>query len=482
MTGPTVVKNAEWVVAWDGRQHRLLPQGTVVFEGDTIVFAGKEYTGPAAAELDASGCLVIPGLVDIHSHLSTEGRNKGFLEDQGNRKLGMSGLYEYLPAMGPVSPALTRAVLRFALVELLQSGCTTIVELGAHDEEGLQVFNELGIRAYVCPMFKSGAWYTPNGHELRYRWDEAGGREGLRQAVKFIEDHSGRFGGRLQSMLAPAQVDTCTADLLRETKRAAADLGVPVQLHAAQSTPEVREMIRRHGLTPIQWLDSIDFLDPGVIIGHAIFLSHHSQLEWRDGADDLSLLADAGAHVAHCPWVFARRGLAMESLSTYIRSGLTVGIGTDTCPTDMLEEMRTAAVVSKLMERDPQAPTAGEVFHAATVGGAEALGRDDLGRIAPGCRADLALIRTDRMGMAPARDPIKSLVYYGARAGMEKVVVGGRVVVENGRVPGIDESVLSSEIVKAQQAAMAGMAERDWAGRGHWGLSPLSMPLWDTED
>jgi cytosine/adenosine deaminase-related metal-dependent hydrolase len=301
----------------------------------------------------------------------------------------------------------------------------------------------------------------------------------LRNAAGFIEKNSGRFNDRLQSFLAPAQIDTCSEKLLKETQRCARDLGVRMTIHGSQSHVEVREMVRRHGMTPVQWLDHIGFLSPDVIVAHAIFLGHHSDIRWKDGPDEMALLRQSEPAVAHCPWPYARRGITMESFARYIRSGITVGLGTDSCPHNMLEEMRWAAVLSKAIERDTSAPTAGEVLHAATVAGAKALGREDLGRISQGSKADVVLVRGDRMPMVPLRDPIKSLVYYGTSQCIDTVLVDGRVVVKDGRVLAVDMEDLCREVQAAQGKAFGGSTHRDWADRDHWTMAPHSLPLWE---
>ena len=482
----TLIRGAEWVVAWDGKGHRLVRQGAVVVEDDRIAAVTAAGAAPPARvdrEIDASGCIVIPGLVSLHSHLASQPLVKGYLEDTGNRKLGGSGLYEFLPAAGIPALRGTLATLRYAVVELLQSGCTTVVDLvssnlGTFEQapiyDGyLGVLGELGIRAYVCPMYRSAAWYTENGHEVLYRWDEAAGRAGLRNAVQLVERTAGQHGGRVQSFLCPAQLDTCSEGLFRESQRAARDLGVRLTTHGAQSQVEVREMVRRHGLTSVQWLDRIGLLGPDLILANAIFLGHHSDVRWKEGPDELALLRDSGTAVAHCCWPYVRRGITMETFGRYVRAGVTVGLGTDSCPHDMMEEMRWAAIVSKALDKDTAIPT-------ATVGGARALGREDLGRLAPGAKADVVLVRADRIPMAPLRDPIKSLVYYNANRCVDTVLVDGRVVVRNGRVPGVDEVELCREVTLAQAESLADTGSRDWAGRDEWALSPLSFPLWDA--
>ncbi|MBI4277726.1 MAG: amidohydrolase family protein [Armatimonadetes bacterium] len=478
MATTTVIANADWVVGFDGKGHRLIKGGTVAFSGSTITYVGTAYKGPADTTIDGRGRVIIPGLISTHAHLMFEGRNKGFLEDQASRKLWMSGLFEYLPAMGAFDPEGLVDVLRFACVELVKSGCTTVFEMGWLNDETLAVLEESGLRVFTGPLYRSARWYTPNGHEVLYEWDEEAGKKGFRGALDFVEKRGGDWGGRLVGVLCPAQVDTCTPDLLRETMAAARQLKVGVQIHAAQSVSEHLEMMRRHGMTPVEFLAKHGVVGPDVIIGHAIFLAHHSMIRYADH-DDLGLLAQTGTHVAHCPWVFGRRGLHMESFGGYLRRGVNITIGTDTCPQDMMEEMRMAAVLSKNATNDTACPTAAETFTAATLGAARALGRDDLGRLAPGAKADVAILDGRTMNMRPLRDPIKSIVYYGASRSVETVVVDGRVVVKDGRVPGVDEHVLAERIQAAAERTLATVRERDWARRTHEQMSPLSFALWD---
>jgi 5-methylthioadenosine/S-adenosylhomocysteine deaminase len=154
-------------------------------------------------------------------------------------------------------------------------------------------------------MFRSGRWYTPNGHEVRYEWDEKVGRDGLDRALRLIERARQHPSGRLDGALYPAQVDTCTGALLRESAAAARERRLPLQIHAAQSVVEFHEIMRRHGKTPIEWLRQVGMLGANAIIAHAIFLDHHSWLHWPT-RNDLAHLAETGTTVAHCPTVFFR--------------------------------------------------------------------------------------------------------------------------------------------------------------------------------
>jgi 5-methylthioadenosine/S-adenosylhomocysteine deaminase len=200
---------------------------------------------------------------------------KGLTDEVGSRQLYMSSLYEYLPLFEADAEG-RRAATEVALCELMQSGVTTVCDLSAARDDWLDTLGASGIRVYAAPMFRSGRWYTPNGHEVRYAWDEEAGRDGLDRALRLIDRARQHPSGRLDGVLYPAQVDTCTEELLRDSAAAARERRLPLQIHAAQSVVEFQEIMRRHGRTPIEWLRQIGVLGDNAIIGHAIFLDHHS--------------------------------------------------------------------------------------------------------------------------------------------------------------------------------------------------------------
>jgi len=136
-------------------------------------------------------------------------------------------------------------------------------------------------------------------------------------------------------VLCPAQIDTCSEALLRDSATAARERRLPLQIHAAQSVVEFYEIMRRHGQTPIEWLETLGVLGPNAIVGHAIFLDHHSWLHWPT-RDDLPRLVATGTNVAHCPTVFSRRGITLEHFGAYRAAGVNLGVGTDTFPHNLI--------------------------------------------------------------------------------------------------------------------------------------------------
>ena len=175
--------------------------------------------------------------------------------------------------------------------------------------------------------------------------------------------------------------------------------------------------------------------------------------------------SDSGTSVGHCPHKYAKMANAAESFDRYVDAGVNMGLGTDTYPLDIVAEMRYASLISRLMDKKYYGARADRVFNAATVWGAKALGRDDLGKIAPGAKADIVIVdlRTTRYG--PARDPINALVEYGSGADVDTVLVNGEVVIEAGRSTRIDEAELYARADAAAKKAWDNWSKRDWAGR-----------------
>lgn len=130
---------------------------------------------------------------------------------------------------------------------------------------------QAGLRAYIAEVYSSASWVAPDGKRVDYEWDEAGGLEGFRKAVELIERIDGRANGRIRGFIGPAQIDNCTEELLRMSSQASEEMQVPLALHTSQAVFEFQEIVRRHGLTPVEWLESVDFLSDRCILGHVIY-------------------------------------------------------------------------------------------------------------------------------------------------------------------------------------------------------------------
>jgi cytosine/adenosine deaminase-related metal-dependent hydrolase len=460
----TTLYRAGCIVAFQDGQHRILRDGCLVVEDDEILHVGTTYDGPVDRVVTAPDRIITPGFINTHAHLDESPIDKSVQEDVGNRQFWLTGLIEILPTeMAGLDEEGARACVDYSLIELARTGTTTVVQMGGLEDYTADAIEASGLRGYVAPMYRSGHWFTPDGNRVDYAWDTDDGRSGFERGVRFVERLRGRADGRVQGLLAPAQVDTCSEALLRDSRAASDDLEVPLSLHASQGVWEFQEMTRRHGRTPVEWLSDIGFLGPRTLLGHAVFVSGNSWVNFA--GDDLGLLAGSGTSVSYNAWCFIRRGLVMESFADYVAAGITMCLGTDTAPQSMIESLRWTAIAGKVASRRTDVSTARDVFDAATVNAATALGRPDLGRIAPGAKADLLFWRADGFTMTPVRDPIRNIVYYAQPSDLADVVVDGRVVVEDGSVLGADVEAARSGVQRAGERMWSRWSDGDWAGR-----------------
>ena len=470
------VKNADWVVAWDAssRRHAYLEHGDVVFASDTLTFVGRDYSGRADETIDGRGLMVMPGLIDVHSHPCLEASYRGIREEHGVPEMYMSGLFERAGAYWPDDEG-KLACAEAAYCELLRSGVTTLVDISGEYPGWVELIARSGLRGVLAPSYASSRWVVRRSHLLEYEWNETAGRQAFEGALRLCDDLAKHPSGRLSGMISPAQIDTCTEDLLRDSIAAARERGLPFTVHCAQAAGEFHEMVRRHGITPIQWAHQIGLSGPGTLLGHAMFIDEHSWLHWWS-KKDIGIMADTGTSVAHCPTPFARYGHTLEHFGKYRQAGVNLGIGTDTVPQNLIEEMRWATVLARIAAEDIRSTEMADVFHAATAGGARALLREDLGRLAPGAKADLVLVDLKNPWMMPARDPLRSLIFHAADRAVRDVYVDGEPVVANGRVLTLDQAGALERLTAAQRRMEASVPARDARGRRSTEITPLSLP------
>ncbi|MGH6954751.1 MAG: chlorohydrolase family protein, partial [Alphaproteobacteria bacterium] len=469
--GVTLIKGG-WVVGFDGARHRLITNGAVAFEDDLIVHVGRAWEHEVAQVIDASGKLVVPGFISSHAHIASHSGDR-LIVDGGRRDFVRSGFLNYEPRKRAGGPAfLARedqgAALRFGLASLLRSGVTTVVEMGgAGDDQGrrlVELAGECGIRLYYAPGYTAADYAFDTEGRLERVWDEAAGLRGLEAAIAFIERNHDAHGGRIQGMLVPFEAFCATPLLLRRTKEAAERLGVGIAIHAAEQLYEFHEALRTKGRTPVGVLEAEGFLGPEVILGHCAYVDGHS-LTGYPYAGDLAALARSRASVAHCPVALSRRGAMLESFQRYLDHGVNLSIGTDSYPLDIIDEMRWASILCKVHEANNESASARDVFNAATLGGATALRRGDLGRLASGAKADIVVVDFERLRVGPVSDPIRALVHSANAELVDRVIVAGRTVVDGGRLTMWDENRVLREARASTERVWDSFPDYHWSGR-----------------
>jgi cytosine/adenosine deaminase-related metal-dependent hydrolase len=343
----------------------------------------------------------------------------------------------------------------------------------------MKQIERFGTRGYLGPGYDSGRWVGDERGGLKRLHDPEGGLRGLNIAVEFIRKYNGALDDRIRGLLVPREVETSTIELLEKTLSFADELGVPMATHAAYSILEFHDIVREHQMTPIELLDKVGMLRTTLNIGHGNLVADNSNLNYSR-ARDLELMGAHKCSISHCPINIARRARTLDNWERYRAAGVNISIGSDTYPRDMIMNMRTASLMGKIMGHDYFKASAGEVFEAATLGGARSLGRDDLGRLSEGALADILIIDfsgRNSLRYGPVRDPIKSLVECGVGDDIDTVIVNGRVCMENGVVPELDIAGLRSQAQLSGEHVWSTLQDWDPRGRTAEEASPWSFPL-----
>src|SRR5438270_5680507 len=442
-----------WLVGHAGGRHTLWRNAELVYEGSTVLFVGERFDGTVECEVDARDKLVAPGFIDTHVHSGHRASHRLISDIGRGDYFGQPFLEISVPREGarvggdpryarPDDSAAAEELMlnaRFTIAELIRNGITTFVEFGSQlrvQQALLELAGELGIRAYLGPGFDSGRWVGGQGGKLVRVLDEAAGEREFALALEFIERHQGAHGDRVRGIVVPREIETCTVALMRKAAKAAQERDLPVAIHAAYNIHEVFDIIREYQMTSVELLREVGLMSDKLNIGHGNFTCDNPLMNYS-GSHDLEIMGSHRCSISHCPVNVARRGRFLDNWESYRKAGVNIALGTDTYPRDMILQMRNASYFGKVASRNLKAATAAEVFEAATLGGARSLGRDDVGRLTPGAKADIIIIALDGRGtlrFGPVRDPTKSPVDCGIGDDVETVIVDGNICMENGRI------------------------------------------------
>ncbi len=473
------------IIAYRDGAHHLLRDGVLVYEGNRIVHLGATYEGPAERSIDARGKLVLPGFVSTHAHVNVHEGSR-LLTDVGRRDVMRSGFLNYTPNNGVAGPPYVAAAnavdsARFGFAQLIRNGITTVMAFGGGAPDDGRTFaslaGESGIRVYYAPQANSAVnWFTPEG-QMREHWDEARGIAELEAQEQFLEAHHNAHGGRLQGIVVVRNYALATVDLMRRGKAIADRMELPFTTHFCEQLFEFHRTVRDHGITPVQLMEREGLLGPKVILAHALYLAGHSYTTWTY-SDDLEILGRTGAAVSHSPVVMLRRGHALEGFDKYLAQGVTMSMGTDVMPHDIIGEMRAGAMACKLIARNHEVGTSMDFYNAATLGGAKAFGREDIGRLAVGAKADILLMDFDNLQIGPVYDPIRSLVHLASPDLIETVICDGVTLMADGVLCGYDERAVVEGGKRSFQRVLDRFPQMHWSQRPVEEEYPLGIAPW----
>ncbi|MFD1793928.1 amidohydrolase family protein [Ochrobactrum teleogrylli] len=476
--GRTLI-TACWVVGHKDGGHTLLRNGEVVFEHGEIVFVGHGFTGELARRIDFGNALISPGLIDLDALSDLDTTILGIDNHPGWAK-GRVWPRSYIEA-GPYEMYSQDELAfqkRFAFGQLLLNGITTAAPIAslfyrewgetvAEFDAAAEAAGELGLRVYLSPAYRSGGMVLEEPGKIIPVFDEERGFQGLKDAIAYIERQNGRHGDLVRGMLAPDRVETSTLGLLQRTDAAARDLGCKFRLHMAQGTMEVDTVRMLHGSTAPVWLAKHGLLSDRMIAPHATNATD----------EDLGLYAANGVSIVHCPLVSARSGSILKSFSACRKRGINIAMGTDTTPPDMLMNLLTGLIAGRIADGAPDRLRSADLFDAATIGGAKALGRDDLGHLSRGARADIAIFDLDDTIMAATVDPITTIVTGGSGKITRAVFVDGRASMINRKLAGLDMEQARRQAQAQFDGLIAKYPERSWNHPPVAEIFPSSYPI-----
>lgn len=423
-------------------ERRVLTDGAVAIEGDTIVDVGKsaEIVGKYTADrvLEARGKAILPGFVNVHAHTPTPHlRLKGY----GWRLMG--GIRTAYREFG--EQATSEIIYKNSLVsylELLNFGSTTVKDNYDMAEMLARAVVDVGLRGVLSELVSEVDVTKIYDDVWEYHPDIA--RKKLKESIEFTKKWDGKENGKISTVFSPQAPDMVRKNILQEFLDAARKFDKLITIHVSQSELELRQVRRLYGKSPVEHLYDIGMIGPDVLAAHCIFTDDV----------DTSLLSKTDTRIMHCPVGQVIRGGILAPVVDWMRNGIKFGIGTDNINHDMFSAMRMMLIlVNQQIGRDPYresyrrfAITPLQALELATIKGAEILKMGkEIGSLEKGKKADIITVNMMKPHLTPVLDPAANLVWYGKGNDVENVIVDGRIIKDDEGVKTVDEQKILSE-------------------------------------
>lgn len=409
----------------------IIENGSVVIKKGEIVAVGpsaalkERYS--AARNIDAAGKLVMPGLVNTHTHAAMT-LFRGLADDL---PLDTWLTKHIWPAEAKfITPASVRIGANLALVEMIRSGTTTFSDMYFYADELARAAKTAGVRSVVGEAILD--FPTPDSKTPQESFATI-----EKLAAKWKNDPL------ITIAVAPHAPYTCSPETLKSAKKLADSLGLPLIIHVSETRKEVTDITAKFGVPPFEYLDRLGFFGGTAIVAHAVYPT----------PNEIRLMAERKVGVAHNPVSNMKLASGVAPVPEMLQAGIAVGLGTDGAASNnnlsMFKEMNAAALLQKVSRLDPTALDARETVKAATIGGARVLGLEKhIGSLEKGKRADLIIIDLNRPHLVPLYDVYSLLVYAANGADVETVIIDGRTVMENRKLLTLNEESVMREARK----------------------------------
>jgi len=426
------------VVTVDGARHVFNP-GAIAIDGADILAVGPaadiaaRYRG--AEQINASGSVVIPGLINTHTHAPMV-MYRGLADDLPLQ----DWLTKYIfPAEAKtVSREMVRVGTQLAAVEMIQSGTTAYADMYYFEEEIARATKAAGLRGVLGQTLID----FPVADAKTFD-------EGLARAEAFIKEFAA--DDLIVPAVAPHAPYTVSGEHLKAARALATKYSVPYIIHLAETKTEVSDMQKAHGgMTPVAYLDSLGALGPRTLAAHVVWAT----------PEDIAILKARQVAVSHNPESNMKLASGVAPVPALLAAGVTVGLGTDGAASnndlDMFEAMRMAAFLHKVQSTDPQVIPAATALEMATINGAKALGLETkIGSLEAGKKADVVVVSMSSARQTPLYDPISHLVYATRGDDVRTVVVNGKVLMRDRRLTTLNEAAVIAAARKLAESVRA---------------------------
>ncbi len=398
-----------------------IKKGSLLIQNDEIAeISDKISINDADEVLNAEGRILIPGLVNTHTHLSMT-LMRGLADDipldtwLNNHvwpvEAELNGEYCYAGAL-------------LACAEMIKSGTTCFNDMYFFMDHVARAADEAGLRGILS-------------HGMIDFGDENKRKQEFKETKRIINKCHNTGEGRIKVAFGPHSPYTCSQELLEQVKTESAKYGIGIHIHVSETQKEVSDVSEIHGRRPFEYLDEIGFLGGEVTAAHAVWLSN----------SEIDIIKQRDVKISHNPSSNMKLSSGVSPVSELLRRGVSVSLGTDGPASnnnmDMLEEMKIAALLQKVTTMDPTTLAADEVFKMATITGAESLGLENvIGSIEVGKKADLALVDMRTPQLTPYRNPVSHLVYAANGGNVDTVICNGEILMENRELLTLDEAMV----------------------------------------
>ncbi|KIX15554.1 amidohydrolase [Dethiosulfatarculus sandiegensis] len=410
------------------RHGTQIEKGSVLISEGRIAWCGPEKDQPAdgaSRELDAGGGLILPGLINSHTHAAMT-LLRGLADDLPLETWLTDHIF---PAEQNLTAEAVYWGSMLAALEMIRNGVTSFCDMYLFAPQAARAADQAGLRAVIGEVIYD--FPSPSYGELE------NGFALTRELIRNYKDHP-----RITGAVMPHATYTCSPPLLEKAGQICGDLDADMNIHLAETKVETQGIVEKYGKRPLEHLKGLGLVNNRLWIDHGVDLNHQ----------EIELLAEAGVRVAHCPESNMKLASGVAPLDEMLARGVAVGLGTDGCASnndlDLLGEMDSCAKLHKAHKLDPTAAPAEKVLSLATSLGGRVFGHDDLGRIEPGALADLIVVDTDTPHMTPMYNPVSQLIYVARGSDVRHTVCHGKVLMQDRKFTELDEAEITAKALE----------------------------------